>query len=132
MEEKQTVKYILLTIDNCTVRVAIGIQNNHMPIVYWMKRGDVYSCKLFQGCMSVEEGRQILAAAEANNYAAACRLFHKYFRGVLSEKIYVEAEGRWPISEEVPDDWFDECKQILSLMTTNLRKVLVFEREDDW
>lgn len=132
MEEKQTVKYILLTIENRTVRVAIGIQNNHMPIVYWMERGDLYSYVLFQGCMSEEEGRQILVAAEANNYAAACRLFHKHFRGKQSEKIYVEAEGRCPISEEVPDDWFDECKQILSLMMTNLRTVLVFERKEDW
>lgn len=31
-----TVKYILLTICNRAVRVAIGIQPNHTPLVYWM------------------------------------------------------------------------------------------------
>ena len=135
-----TVKYILLTIENHTVRVAIGIQENHAPIVYWMEKGDLYSYILFQGCMTEEEGNRILAAAEADNYATAIRLFRKYFRGEGSEKMYVEAEGmegwegKWlylPISEVVPDDWFDECKQIMSLMTTNIRDVLTFERDEE-
>ena len=129
------VKYILLTIENRTVRVAIGIQESHTPIVYWMEKGDPYSYILFQGCMTEEEGNRILAAAEADNYATAIRLFRKYFRGEESEKVYVEAEGMedWegkrlylPISEVVPDDWFDECKQIMSLMRTNMRDVLTF------
>ena len=88
-----TVKYILLTIANRTVRVAIGVQPNHTPIVYWMKKGDGFSYVLYQGCMTEEEGNQILDAAEADNYAAAVRLFHKYFRGENSEKVYAEEEG---------------------------------------
>lgn len=134
------VKYILLTIENRTVRVAIGIQENHDPIVYWMEKGDIFSYVLFQGCMTEEEGNKILQAAEKNDYRTACRLFRKYFRGEESGKIYVESEGMegWdgrtlylPISEVVPDDWFDECKQIMSLMMTNMRDVLTFERDEE-
>ena len=31
-----TFKYILLTIENRTVRVVIGILENYDPIVYWL------------------------------------------------------------------------------------------------
>ena len=37
-----------------------------------------------------------------------------------------------PISEVVPDDWFDECKQIMDLMDTNIRGVFSFDRHNDW
>lgn len=137
-----TVKYILLTIENRTVRVALGVQPGHAPITYWMEKGDIYSYVFFQGCMTEKEGGQILAAAEADNYGSAIRLFRKYFRGENSDTMYIEAEGMkgWdgktlylPISEVVPDDWFDECKQIMSLMRTNIRDVLTFERnEEEW
>lgn len=137
---KTTVKYILFTIENRTIRVAVGIQKNHAPIAYWMKRGDPYSYVYYQGCMTEDEGNQILQAAEANNYALAIRLFHKYFRGEQSEYVYAKEEG-WvssngdrvypPISEVVPDDWFYECKEIMSLMTTNMREVLTFERDEE-
>ena len=135
-----TVQYILLTIKNRTVRVAVGIQKNHTPIVYWMDKGDIYSYVLFQGCMTEEEGNEILAAAEADNYAVAIRLFRKYFRGEESDKVYVEEEGLllpsgerlyMPISEVVPDDWFDECKLIMSFMRKNWRIVLTFERKEE-
>ena len=135
-----TVKYILFTIENSTVRVAIGVQPDHDPIVYWMKKGDIYSYILYQGCMTEEEGEQILAAAEADNYAKAIRLFRKYFKGQESDKVYVEEEGlvsSWgerlwmPISEVVPDEWFDECKHIMSLMETNMRDVLTYERDEE-
>lgn len=135
-----TVKYILLTIDNRTVRVAIGIQLGYDPIVFWMERGNLYSYVMFEGAMTEEEGNQILAAAEANDYASACRLFRKYFRGEESDRMYIEEEGvvssggeqlYLPISEMVPDEWFDECKQIMSLMNSNLRDVLTFERNEE-
>lgn len=36
-----------------------------------------------------------------------------------------------PISEVVPDDWFDECKLIISCMMTNKRTVFTFERDEE-
>ena len=135
------VKYILLTILNQTVRVAIGIQENHTPIVYWMdreilngiRRGNDYGSPyvMIEGSLTEDEGKEILYAAEAGDYAKAIRLFKKYFRGEDSDKVYDE-DGAWrPISEEVEDDWFDECKEIMSLMTTDLRDVLTYERQED-
>lgn len=138
------VKYILLTICDKTVRVAIGIQEKHAPIVYWMDREVLKDIRkgnyagspfaMVEGSLTEEEGNEILSAAETNDYARAIRLFKKYFRGEYSDKVFVEDESWRPISEEVHDDWFDECKQILSLLTTNIRDVLVYERteEDYW
>lgn len=145
-----TVKYILLTIYNHTVRIAVGIQANHKPIVYWMYKEDHYPVEvemedgevvtyneysspyvMFEGALTEEEGDEILSAAESNEYAKAIRLFKKYFRGEDSDKVYVEDEGLLPISEMVHDDWFDECKLIMSMLRTNIRTVLTYERQDD-
>lgn len=137
-----TVKYILLTICNNTVRVAIGIQEKHVPIVYWMDRETLKDIRkgnygrspyfIFEGSLTEEEGNEILSAAETNDYARAIRLFKKYFRGEYSDKVFDENESWRPISEEVHDDWFDECKEILSLLTTNIRDVLVYERKEEY
>jgi len=136
-----TVKYVLLTLLNKTVRAAIGIQEDHVPIVYWMDRerlkeirnGDYYGSPftMYEGSLTEEEGEKILSAAEADDYAKAIRLFKKYFRGESSKKVFKE-DGAWrPISEEVHDDWFDECKEIMSMLETDLRTVLVYEREEE-
>ena len=150
-EEKTIVKYILLTICNRTVRVAIGIQPNHVPLVYWMDKEDHYPVEveledgkvfthneyfspyiMFEGALTEKEGEEILSAAESNDYAKAVRLFRKYFRGEDSDKVYVEDEETRPISEEVHDDWYDECKEIMSLMKTNIRDVLTYERQEEY
>ena len=73
------------------------------------------------GCMSRAEGKEILAAAEDDDFAKVIRLFKKYFRGQDSDQVYVEADEWMPISEVIHDDWFDECKQIMDLMDTNIR-----------
>lgn len=136
-----TVKYVLLTLLKKTARVAIGIQKDHVPIVYWMDRerlkelrnGDYYGSPfiMYEGSLTEEEGKEILSAAEADDYAKAIRLFKKYFRREYSEKVF-EEDGAWrPISEEVHDDWFDECKDILSMLTMNIRTVLVYERHEE-
>ena len=135
-----TVKYILLTINSRTIRVAIGVQPGYEPIVYWMEKGNIYSYVMFQGAMTEEEGNQILAAAEVNDYKTACLLFHKFFRGEESDEIYVEEEGlvtsngeklMLPISEMVSDEWFFECKEIMGLLNSNIRDVLTFERNEE-
>lgn len=87
---------------------------------------------LYTGCMTKAEGEEILAAAEADDFARVIRLFKKYFRGKDSETVYVETDESLPISEVIHDDWFDECSQIMSLMETNLRGVLSFDRHRDW
>ena len=146
-----TVKYILLTICNRAVRVAIGIQPNHEPVVYWMEKenhypvevelenGEVFTYDryfspyvMFEGSLTEEEGNEILSAAESNEYAKAVRLFRKYFRGEDSDKVYIEDEEWRPISEEVHDDWFDECKEIMSLLRTKIRDVLTYERTEEY
>ena len=82
---------------------------------------------MYEGSLTEDEGREILAAAENNDFSKAIRLFKKYFKGENSDKVFIE-DGAWrPISEEVPDDWFDECEHILSLLETKIRAVLSFE-----
>lgn len=134
MDEIVTVvQYIFLTVNNRKTRVVIGIQDAHTPIVYTMDKGDPLSYVLYTGCMTEQEGLEILLAAEGDNFAKASRLFHKYFRGEDSEKVYVEEEEWRPISEEIHDDWFDECESIMDLMCTNARGVFVYERKPgDW
>ncbi len=82
--------------------------------------------------MSEAEGKEILAAAEDDDFAKAIRLFRKYFRGQDSDQVYVEADEWRPISEEIHDDWFDECDQVMTLMETNIRGVFSFDRHNDW
>ena len=127
-----TVKYILFTFNNRKSRAAIGIQNRRRPIVYTMDTGDIDSYILYTGCMSKAEGKEILAAAEDNDFAKVIRLFKKYFRGQDSDQVYVEADEWLPISEVIHDDWFDECKEIMSLMETDIRDVFSFDRHNDW
>ena len=127
-----TVKYILFTYNYRMTRVAIGIQNKRLPIVYTMERDDIDSYILYTGCMSEAEGKEILAAAEDDDFAKAIRLFRKYFRGQDSDQVYVEADEWRPISEEIYDDWFDECDQVMTLMETNIRGVFSFDRHNDW
>lgn len=127
-----TVKYILFTFNNRKSRAAIGIQNKRQPIVYTMAKDDIDSYILYTGGMSEAEGEEILAAAEDNDFAKAIRLFRKYFRGQDSDQVYVEADEWRPISEEIHDDWFDECDQIMTLMETNIRGVFSFDRHNDW
>ena len=136
------VKYILLTILKGNVRVAIGIQYRRAPLVYWMDRVKLKEIGkyddfaspyvMYEGSLTQKEGKEILQAAEADDLSTAVRLFKKYFRGEESDKVYVEDEEWRPISEEVHDDWYDECDEIMSLMCTNIRGVLTYVRRKEY
>ncbi len=78
-------EYVIWTIENKTLRVAVGICNNaDTPIVYLkdliaLKEGysDCYS--FYDGAMTMEQAKEIIEATKNGNNRAVPNLIKKYF-----------------------------------------------------
>ncbi|MBQ0064999.1 MAG: hypothetical protein KBT48_04485 [Firmicutes bacterium] len=112
-----TTNYLFMTMNKKSLRVAIGNRKGSSPVVYIREidsedyMNDSYS--VFINALNEKQGLEI-EEAYSNNKKTAYSLFKKYFN-TENAKEYGPADGGY-ISELVPDDWFDGCKSVLSLL----------------
>lgn len=114
-------EYVIWTIENKTLRVAVGICNNvDIPIVYLkdliaLKEG-YYNCySFYDGAMTMAQAKEIVEAAKNGNNRAVPNLIKKYFDNDSSLRFY-EDIGYVQLTDMVSDEWFDSVKRLVALL----------------
>lgn len=114
-------EYVIWTIENKTLRVAVGICNNvDTPIVYLkdmnaFKEG-FYDCySFYYGAMTMEQAKEIIEAAKNRNNRAVPNLIKKYIDIDSSLKFY-EDIGYVQLTDMVSDEWFDSVKMLVTFL----------------
>lgn len=114
-------EYVIWTIENKTLRVAVGICNNvDTPIVYLkdmnaFKEG-FYDCySFYYGAMTMEQAKEIIEAAKNRNNRAVPNLIKKYIDIDSSMRFY-EDIGYTQLTDMVSDEWFDSVKMLVSFL----------------
>lgn len=114
-------EYVIWTIENKTLRVAVGICNKiDTPIVYLkdlnaFKEG-FYDCySFYDGAMTMEQAKEIIEAAKNDNNRAVPNLIKKYIDIDSSLKFY-ENIGYTQLTDMVSDEWFDSVKSLVAVL----------------
>ena len=114
-------EYVIWTIENKTLRVAVGICNNvDTPIVYLkdlnaFKEG-FYDCySFYDGAMTMEQAKEIIEAAKNNNNRAVPNLIKKYI-DIDSSLEFYENIGYTQLTDMVSDEWFDSVKSLVAVL----------------
>lgn len=114
-------EYVIWTIENKTLRVAVGICNKvDTPIVYLkdmnaFKEG-FYDCySFYDGAMTIEQAKEIIEAAKNDNNRAVPNLIKKYIDIDSSLKFY-ENIGYTQLTDMVSDEWFDSVKSLVAVL----------------
>lgn len=114
-------EYVIWTIENKTLRVAVGICNNaDTPIVYLkdliaLKEG-YYNCySFYDGAMTMEQAKEIIEASKNGNNRAVPNLIKKYFDIDSSLRFY-EDIGYTQLTDMVCDEWFDSVKMLVTFL----------------
>lgn len=114
-------EYVIWTIKNKTLRVAVGICNNvDTPIVYLkdmnaFKEG-FYDCySFYDGAMTMEQAKEIIDAAKNNNNRAVPNLIKKYI-DIDSSLEFYENIGYTQLTDMVSDEWFDSVKSLVAVL----------------
>ncbi len=114
-------EYVIWTIENKTLRVAVGICNKvDTPIVYLkdmnaFKEG-FYDCySFYDGAMTMEQAKEIIEAAKNNNNRAVPNLIKKYI-DIDSSLEFYENIGYTQLTDMVSDEWFDSVKSLVAVL----------------
>lgn len=114
-------EYVIWTIENKTLRVAVGICNNvDTPIVYLkdlnaFKEG-FYDCySFYDGAMTMKQAKEIIEAAKNNNNRAVPNLIKKYI-DIDSSLEFYENIGYTQLTDMVSDEWFDSVKSLVAVL----------------
>lgn len=114
-------EYVIWTIENKTLRIAVGICNNvDTPIVYLkdlnaFKEG-FYDCySFYDGAMTMEQAKEIIEAAKNNNNRAVPNLIKKYI-DIDSSLEFYENIGYTQLTDMVSDEWFDSVKSLVAVL----------------
>ena len=114
-------EYVIWTIENKTLRVAVGICNNvDTPIVYLkdlnaFKEG-FYDCySFYDGAMTMEQAKEIIEAAKNRNNRAVPDLIKKYI-DIDSSLEFYENIGYTQLTDMVSDEWFDSVKSLVAVL----------------
>ncbi len=114
-------EYVIWTIKNGTLRIAVGIcDQTEFPIVYLKDleayNEGKYSCySYYDAPLSLEQAREIIEAAKAGKNRAVPQLIKKYVHLDSSLKFY-ENIGYTMLTDMVSDEWFDSVKIIMALL----------------
>lgn len=114
-------EYVIWTIKNGTLRIAVGIcDQTELPIVY-LKNLDAYNkgeynCySYYDAPLSPEQAKEIIEAAKVGNNRAVPHLIKKYVQLDNSLKFF-EDIGYTMLTDMVSDEWFDSVKKIMALL----------------
>lgn len=114
-------EYVIWTIENKTLRVAVGICNKvDTPIVYLkdmnaFKEG-FYDCySFYDGAMTMEQAKEIIETAKSNNNRAVPNLIKKYI-DIDSSLEFYENIGYTQLTDMVSDEWFDSVKSLVAVL----------------
>lgn len=114
-------EYVIWTIENKTLRVAVGICNKvDTPIVYLkdmnaFKEG-FYDCySFYDGAMTMEQAKEIIEAAKNDNNRAVPNLIKKYI-DIDSSLEFYENIGYTQLTDMVSDEWFDSVKSLVAVL----------------
>lgn len=121
-------EYVIWTIKNKTLRVAVGICNKvDTPIVYLkdlniLKEG-YYNCySFYDGAMTMEQAKEIIEAAKNSNNKAVPNLIKKYIYVNFSLR-FCEDIGYTQLTDLVSDEWFDSVKRLVAFLDDKRFKV---------
>lgn len=114
-------EYVIWTIENKTLRVAVGICNKvDTPIVYLkdmnaFKEG-FYDCySFYDGAMTMEQAKEIIETTKSNNNRAVPNLIKKYI-DIDSSLEFYENIGYTQLTDMVSDEWFDSVKSLVAVL----------------
>ncbi len=113
-------EYVIWTIANNTLRIAVGICNNvNSPIVYVKKLtvdpADYGYYSFYEGAMTMDQAKEIIEAAKNGVNRKVPLLIKKYFHIHSSTRSY-EDIGYSQLTDMVSDDWFDSVKRLLCML----------------
>lgn len=114
-------EYVIWTIENKTLRVAVGICNNvDTPIVYLKDlnafKESFYDCySFYDGAMTMEQAKEIIEAAKNRNNRAVPNLIKKYI-DIDSSLEFYENIGYTQLTDMVSDEWFDSVKSLVAVL----------------
>ncbi len=114
-------EYVVWTINNGTLRIAVGICNQtEFPIVYLKDleaydKGEYNCYSYYEAPLSPEQAKEIIEAAKSGNNRAVPHLIKKYVHLDSSLKFY-ECIGYIMLTDMVSDEWFDSVKRIIALL----------------
>lgn len=113
-------EYVIWTIKNKTLRIAVGICNKATaPIVYLKEPIADYAVdcgySFYEGAMTMEQAKEIIEAAKNGENRKVPNLIKKYFDPGSSTRSY-EDIGYTQLTDMVSDSWFDSVKKALLLL----------------
>ena len=114
-------EYVIWTMKNKTLRIAVGICNNaEQPMVYLkdlnaFKKG-YYNCySFYSGAMTLVQAKEIIEAAKAKENRKIPHLIKKYFDIESAMRLY-ENIGFTQLTDLLSDEWFDSIKKVMVLV----------------
>ena len=114
-------EYVIWTIANKTLRIAVGICNNAaMPMVYLKdlngyKEGHCNCYSFYSGAMTLEQAKEIIETAKAEENRKIPHLIKKYL-DIDSAAQLRENIGYTQLTDMVSDEWFDSVKKVMVLL----------------
>ena len=114
-------EYVIWTIENKTLRIAVGICNNaDMPMVYLKDmnayREGHYNCySFYSGAMTLEQAKEIINAAKTEENRKIPHLIKKYLVIDSAAQLH-ENIGYMQLTDMVSDEWFDSVKKVIMLL----------------
>ena len=113
-------EYVIWTIKNKTLRIAVGICNKATAPIVYLKE-PIADCAVdcgysfYEGAMTMEQAKEIIEAAKNGENHKVPNLIKKYFDPGSSTRSY-EDIGYTQLTDMVSDDWFDSVKKVLFLL----------------
>lgn len=117
-------EYVIWTIKNGTLRIAVGICNQTEFSIVYLKEmvayneGEYNCYSYYDAPLSPEQAKEIIEAAKAGNNRAVPHLIKKYVHLDSSLK-FCECIGYTMLTDMVSDEWFDSVKRIMALLDSN-------------
>ena len=114
-------EYVIWTIENKTLRIAMGICNNaDMPMVYLKDmnayREGHYNCySFYSGAMTLEQAKEIINAAKTEENRKIPHLIKKYLVIDSATQLH-ENIGYMQLTDMISDEWFDSVKKVIMLL----------------
>ena len=110
--------YIFMTMNKNTLRVAVGVRKGSKPIAYlYSNESDNHEDRFYSYCayldaFTEEQGDDLLQLANDNRTRKA----HNYCLKNLNTDKCLGPCGPVRLSDLVPDEWFDGCKEVIGLL----------------
>lgn len=120
-------EYVLWTIHNGTLRVAVGVcDQTEFPIVYTkdleaLNEGHYNCYSFYEASLTPGQAKEIIEAAKNGNNRAVPKLIKKYVHPDSSLK-YHENIGYAQLTDMVSDAWFDSVKRVMALLDKKSNK----------